>query len=173
MKRVAGVSFGVIAATMQGWQPYDFSYWMSRNCGSLKFLDPLELSGYAIGQIYRHDFITFKYEWWNSDCCAVCIPHTVSYTTTDSCLPPPFPPCVPVRPLWAPSWWVLQRWLLQYRCLLLLPQPHDLTSAPLLTVNPTIMFYCYQNSSNLENELYFCYGWNLFVFINVKEFVRT
>jgi len=37
---------------------------------------------------------------------------------------------MPVRPLWAPSWWVLQRWPLQCRCLLLLPQQHDLTSAP-------------------------------------------
>jgi len=44
--------------------------------------------------------------------------------------PPSFPPCVPVRPLWAPSWWVLQRWPLQYRCLLLLPQPLYLPSAP-------------------------------------------
>jgi hypothetical protein len=84
-------------------------------------------------------------------------PQTVGYTITDNSVPLPFPPCVPVRPLWAPSWWVLQRWLLQCRCLLLLPQQHDLSSAPSMTVDPAVMICCYKNSFNLGNELCFCY----------------
>ena len=146
---------------------------MSINCGSLKFLEPLELSRSLIGQIYRQCSITFKQEWRNCVCCGVCIPQTVGHTITDSSLPLPFPLCVPVRPLWAPSWSVLQRWPLQCRCLLLLPQPHDLTSAPLLTVDPAFIVYCYQNNSNLGNVLCFSYGWILFIFINVKGCVRA
>ena len=75
---------------------------MSRYCRSLNFLEPLGLGQVCNRTVTFHDSITLKCQWRNCDCCAVCIPHTVGYTITDSSVPSPFPPCVPVRPLWAP-----------------------------------------------------------------------